>query len=68
MRHASGTHRVALDWLFVRINLDPKIQFKSVDTKHRLADILAKGNFTRDEWNNRTTTMAKRMQDQEGRK
>ena len=23
MRHGSGTHRVALDWLFDRINLDP---------------------------------------------
>ena len=28
MRHVSRTHRVALDWLFVRINLDPKIQIK----------------------------------------
>ena len=26
MRHVSRTHRVALDWLFNRINLDPKIQ------------------------------------------
>ena len=24
MRHVSRTHRVALDWLFVRVNLDPK--------------------------------------------
>ena len=24
MRHVSGTHRVALDWLFDRINLDPQ--------------------------------------------
>ena len=28
MRHISRTHRVALDWLFDRINLDPKIQIK----------------------------------------
>ena len=33
MRHLSRTHRVALDWLFDRINLDPKIQIKCVDTK-----------------------------------
>ena len=33
MRHVSRTHRVALDWLFDRINLDPKIQVKYVDTK-----------------------------------
>ena len=26
MRHVSRTHRVALDWLFDRINLDPKIK------------------------------------------
>ena len=51
MRHVSRTHRVVLDWLFDRINLDPKIQIKYIDTKNQLADILAKGNFTRDEWN-----------------
>ena len=51
MRHVSKTHRVALDWLFDRINLDTKIQIKFIDTKNQLADILTKGNFTRDEWN-----------------
>ena len=51
MRHVSRTHRVALDWLFDRINLDPKIQIKYVDTKNQLADILTKGNFTRDDRN-----------------
>ena len=51
MRHVSRTHRVALDWLFDRINLDPKIQMKYINTKNQLADILTKGNFTRDEWN-----------------
>ena len=51
MRHVSRTHRVALDWLFDRINLDTKIQIKYIDTKNQLADMLTKGNFTRDEWN-----------------
>ena len=51
MRHVSRTHRVALDWLFDQINLDPKIQIKYIDTKNQLADILTRGNFTRDEWN-----------------
>ena len=51
MRHVSRTHRVALDWLLDRINLDPKIQIKYSDTTNQLADILTKGNFTRDEWN-----------------
>ena len=49
MRHVSRTYRV--DWLFDRINLDPKIQIKYIDTKNQLADIRAKGNSTRDEWN-----------------
>ena len=55
MRHVSRTHRFALDWLFDRINLDPKIQIKYIDTKNQLADILTKGNFTRDEWNHLLT-------------
>ena len=50
MRHVSRTHRVALDWLFDRINSDPKIQIKYIDTKNQLADILTKGHFSRDEW------------------
>ena len=51
MRHVSRTHSVALDWLFDRIHFDPKIQINYIDTKNQLADILTKGNFTRDEWN-----------------
>ena len=50
MRHVSRTHRVALDWLFDGINLDPKIQIKYIATKNLLADIPTKGNFTREEW------------------
>ena len=34
MRHVSRTHRVALDWLFDRINLDPKIEIKYINTKN----------------------------------
>ena len=71
--------------------MDPKIQIRYIDTKHQFADILTKGNFTRDEWNNLlhlfnishfsstccakdssligcTKTMAKRMQEQKGRR
>ena len=55
MRHVSRSHRVALDWLFDRINRDPKIQIKYIDTKKSLADIVTKGNFTRDEWNHLLT-------------
>ena len=45
MRHVSRTHRVALDWLCDRINLDSKIQIRYTDTKHQLADILTKGQI-----------------------
>ena len=38
MRHASKTHRVAVDWLFDRVNLDSKIHLKYIDTKNQLAD------------------------------
>ena len=80
MRHVSRTHRVALDWLFDRINLDSKIQIKYIDTKNQLADTLTKGSFTRDEWNHLlnlfnisqfssttcTAAMAKRAQQESG--
>ena len=52
VRHVSRTQRVALDFFFDMINLDPKIQVGYIDTKHQLADMLTNGNFTRDEWNN----------------
>ena len=79
-RHVSRTHRVALHWLFHRINVDPKIQIKYIDIKNQLADILTKGNFTRDGWNhllclfnishfssiNSLEAMSKRTQEDEG--
>ena len=69
-----------IDWLFDRINLDSKIQIKYIDTKNQLADILTKGNFTRDEWNHLlnlfnishfsstvcSAAMAKRIQQESG--
>ena len=51
IRHVSRTHRVALDWLNDRINLDSKIRIKHIDTKNQFVDNLTKGNFKRDEWN-----------------
>ena len=42
MRRVSRTHRVPLDCF----------QICYIDTKNQLEDILTKGNFTRDEWNN----------------
>ena len=34
IRHVSRTHRVALVWLFDRINLDQKVQIKYIDTEN----------------------------------
>ena len=52
IRHVSRTHRVALDWLFDRTIWTPRSKTNTlIDTKNQLADILTKGNFTRDEWN-----------------
>ena len=51
MRHVSRTHRVALDWLFDRINLDSQNPHQMCWHQNQLADILTKGKFTRDEWN-----------------
>ena len=47
MRHVSRTHMVALDWLFDRMNLDPKIRIKYIVTKNQHADIVTKGKFHR---------------------
>ena len=75
-----GPTELLLIRLFDRINLDPKIQNKYIDTKNQLADILTKGSFTRDEWNHLlclfnishfsstvcSDTMAKRSQQDSG--
>ena len=45
------THRIVLDRVFDGIHLDSKIQIRYVETKDQLADILTKGSFTREEWN-----------------
>ena len=44
------TELLVIGWLIESI-WTPKIQIKYIDTKNQLADILTKGNFTRDEWN-----------------
>ena len=49
MKHVSRSHRVALDWLFDRINLDHQNRIRGY--QNHLVDILTKGSFTREEWN-----------------
>ena len=50
MRHLSRTHRVALDWLLDRINLDPKIKIIYVGHRKPTRRHVNQGYFTRDEW------------------
>ena len=75
MRHVSRTHRVSLDWLFDRINLDPKIQIRYIDTKtptrrhieqKGISAISALSAALRISFSltSCTRTMAKRMQEQ----
>ena len=44
-RHVSRTHRVALDWVFDRINFDTKIQIKYMYTKNPTRRHTDKGKF-----------------------
>ena len=55
LRHVGRTHRVDLDWLFDRISKDPGIFVKWVGTKEQLGDILTKGSFTAQAWNDLLT-------------
>ena len=48
MRHVSGTHRVCLDLLCDRINLNPMIQIKYVGTTQQLADIHTKKDHSQE--------------------
>ena len=49
-RHVSRTHRVDVDWLFGRINLDPWIQINFADINRQDADVLTKGSLARERW------------------
>ena len=46
-----GPTELRLIGFFDRINLNRKFHIKYIDTKNQLADMLTKGNFTRDECN-----------------
>ena len=50
MRHVSRTHRGHLDWLYERFLHDLHFQIKYMKTKFQIADTLAKGSFTIDQW------------------
>ena len=54
MRHVSQTHRVDLDWLCGRINLDLGFHVKYVNTDQQVADILSNGSFSRERWSQLT--------------
>ena len=48
MRHVSRTHRVDLDWLFDRINLEAAVQIKYANTAQQIADVLTKSSFSQE--------------------
>ena len=52
MRHVPRTHRVDLDWLFERFKRDKGVNIKYVSTKKQIADLLTKGSFSAEQWNN----------------
>ena len=68
LRHVSRTHRVALDWLFDRINLDSIIQIKYIDTKNQLAGnhLLSLFNISHFSSTVCSAAMAKRIQQESG--
>ena len=46
-----GPTELRLIGCLIELTWTQKIKIKYFDTKNQLADILTKGNFTRDEWN-----------------
>ena len=50
MRHVQRTQRVDLDWLFERINEDPGVRMKYINTKEQIGDLFTKGSFTAKTW------------------
>ena len=50
LKHVPRTHRIDLDWLFERIQMDPCIFGRYIHTKLQIADMLTKGNFTSEQW------------------
>ena len=56
-KHVARVHRVDLDWLFERVQKDPGLGLKYINTKLQLADILTKGSFTSTIWNQLSALM-----------
>ena len=50
MRHVSRTHRVHLDWLFDRINLEKAIHVRYVNTAQQIADVLSWCSLSQERW------------------
>ena len=48
-RLVSRTHRVVLDWLFDRCNLDAGIHIQFADTTRQIADVLTESFFAREQ-------------------
>ena len=51
MRQVSRTHRVDFDGFSERTNSDPCIAVQNANTTQQVADMMTKGSFTCDKWN-----------------
>ena len=50
LRHCPRVHRVNIDATYERIRCDPGIYLRHWPTQYQMADILTKGSFTKQQW------------------
>ena len=50
LKHCNRTQRIALDWLLERLQTDPGVSLRYVQTKEQIADIFTKAGFQGPQW------------------
>jgi len=66
LRHMARVHRVNTDATYERIRDDPGIYMRYWPTKYQLADILTKGSFTKQSWDQLLDLLQIRVNKREG--
>ena len=66
LRHVARVHRVNTDACYERIREDPGIYMRYWPTKYQLADILTKGSFTKQSWDQLLDLLQIRVNASEG--
>ena len=66
LRHVARVHRVNTDACYERIREDPGIYMRYWPTKYQLADILTKGSFTKQSWDQLLDLLQIRVNAREG--